>query len=507
MTWSSVVICTENDFIALYLRNGWLVAALAVGQRREYRSARKLLMNRIPVAASELREARDSAGAAEGWRNHLTPGLDPRNSWIPCGRTGSRWTTPMNVRTTNMATAPELQEALTTLDGQEHEEDVIRELQSIGPVVDHGPTGGKMILTHAGCRHLLESDEDARTVHRVLALFFHGKEQERFHEMMDTMSRFVLFLDPPQHTQLRTLLQRSFTPHLIRSMEPQLQALLDGFLDELEASDEPDIMEHLANQLPTAVIATVLGIPEESREVFKPLADSMARLVAETPSLELAESVRPDSKAMVSFIEEQVAQKRANPGKDLLSSMIAAEDSGHRLDDQDLVANTILLLIAGHETTTNLIGNGTLAAMQHREQWDRMVADPSLVPSAVEEFVRFDPPFQQTLRLAARDIEVEGEVIPELTPLVLSLASANHDPAAFDDPWSLDITRSPNDHLAFGAGTHYCLGNVLARTEGRLTFSALIQRYPKMKIDESRPLKRKLSRTLRGLYSLPVELG
>jgi cytochrome P450 len=264
-------------------------------------------------------------------------------------------------------------------------------------------------------------------------------------------------------------------------------------------------MEHLARPLPVFVIAEILGVPIEDRDQFAEWGVHLARMIDPDTNLGDADFTKAIQSAMefVQYFNGLIEERRATPRDDLISAMIEAQEERDALTDGELLATTNLLLLAGHETTTNLIGNGTLALLREPEQWRRLCAEPALLPLAVEELLRFDGPVQATVRVSLEDVEIDGHVIPEGALVLVSIGAANHDPGVFDAPDRLELARDPNPHLAFGFGTHFCLGAPLARLEALLAFEALTRSFRDLRLVDDAPRYRP-NPVLRGLVRLDV---
>jgi cytochrome P450 len=317
--------------------------------------------------------------------------------------------------------------------------------------------------------------------------------------------RPFLFMDPPDHTRLRSLVSKSFTPKRVDALRPRVQELVDQLIDDAIDRGSLEVVEEFAFPVPVIVICELLGVPIDEQETFKGWSRSLARSL--DPEMVLPPEVQKERlEAITSFHEyflELIERLRRDPGPDLLSALVAAEDAGDKLTEDELLGICTLLLIAGHETTGNLIGNAVLALLRHPDQWERLKADPSLVRSAVEEVLRFDPPVQFDGRVAVADIELEHCSLKMGEQPLLILGAANRDPRHFDDPDRFDIGRADNHHLAFGYGLHFCLGAPLARLEAQVALATLAQRLPGMQlVDEHPPYKENL--VLRGLSELPV---
>ncbi len=322
-------------------------------------------------------------------------------------------------------------------------------------------------------------------------------------------ARPFLFMDPPDHTRLRGLVSKAFTARVVERLEPRVQELVDELLDRALEKPEIELIEDLAYPLPVRVISEMLGVPPEDYETFKSWSAALARGL--DPDLLLPPDViERRERAVLSFAEyfsELIAERRRSPGEDLLSALVEAEDGGEVLSEAELLSTCILLLVAGHETTVNLIGNGTLALVNHPGQLDQLRRDPSLGRSATEELLRFDPPVQLDGRIALEPVDLGGgTVIEEGQFAMLVLGSANRDPAVFPDPDRLDLRRQDNRHLSFGFGIHFCLGAPLARLEGRIAITSLLRRAGEITLVEDE-LAYKENIVLRGLESLRLGIG
>jgi cytochrome P450 len=322
--------------------------------------------------------------------------------------------------------------------------------------------------------------------------------------LFESFRRSMLFLDPPDHTRLRGLATRAFTPRAVERLRTTIRTLVDGLLDDLGADGGGDLVSRFAYPLPMQVICEMLGVPPDDREEFRIWTDAIGRSLqfnAMTPEI-LADGNEAADR-LTEYFRSLVAERRVQPRDDLLGALIAAEDETGRLSEDELLATAILLFVAGHETTVNLIANGTLALLRHPDQWQLLHDDPSLVRLAVEELLRYESPVQFVSRVALADAEIGGVSIPAGVVVAMITGSANRDPDRFPDPDRLDIRRTDNQHLAFAAGPHYCLGAALARVEGEIAFAALVQRYPDLKLATDTVIWRK-NIVLRGVQALPV---
>jgi cytochrome P450 len=332
-----------------------------------------------------------------------------------------------------------------------------------------------------------------------------GELSEARKEMSETQTVAMLFANPPEHTRLRRLMSREFTPGRVDAMRPAVRAMVDGILDEVQEAGEVDVMEVLAFPLPVTVIGELLGIPEADRKGFQPLVQrAIASLEVNATDEQLTDAMAASAE-MAAYFLELMAERRVRPADDLLSALATAPDTD-RYTEEEVVANTILLFAAGFETTTNLIGNGLWALLTHPEQLERLRADTSLAPSAVEEMLRFDSPVQVNGRSALQPAEVAGEPLAPEDFVICLQGAANRDPARFPDPDRFDIGRDHGGSLSFGNGIHHCLGAGLARMEGQVVFSALVERFRTIEALVDEPEQR-TGLTLRGLASLPVRVG
>ncbi|WP_018685454.1 cytochrome P450 family protein [Actinokineospora enzanensis] len=321
------------------------------------------------------------------------------------------------------------------------------------------------------------------------------------------LSSHMLNSDPPAHTRLRKLVTKAFTARGITHLRPRTAGiaagLLDGLAERAAAGDGTvDLIADYAFPLPITVICELLGVPSADREAFR---DWGSTILSASPPAVIAEARANMGKYMTSL----VAAKRAEPGEDLMTSLIEAHEGGDRLNDRELVSMTFLLLLAGHETTVNLIASGMLALMQQPDQQAKLVADPGLMPGAIEEFLRFEGPVNvPTVRHTTAPIELAGMTIPAGDLVLAPLCAANRDPGKFPDPDRIDVTRDTSGHIAFGHGVHYCVGAPLARMEGEVALRALLARFPGVSLAvEPEELRWAHSSTIRGLEALPVRLG
>ena len=313
--------------------------------------------------------------------------------------------------------------------------------------------------------------------------------------------RSMLMMDPPDHTRLRKLVSKAFTPRTVEQLRPHVADLVAGMLDHADPAGF-DVIEAVGYPLPVTVICEMLGVPAEDRHLFGPWSSDATRMLDGDLDDATLQRGMLAFMQIVNYLNGIFEERRAAPRDDLLSALLAVEEEGERLSEEELRSTVVLLFIAGHETTTNLIGNGIVALLRNRDQWERLVADPSLAPGAVDEALRYDGPVHLTGRTATVATTIGDVTVEPGQGLLTLLAAANRDPARFTDPDRLDITRPDNQHLAFGHGIHYCLGAALARLEGQEAFKALATRFPSLELTEE-PVHREHF-VLRGYRAVPV---
>jgi pimeloyl-[acyl-carrier protein] synthase len=317
----------------------------------------------------------------------------------------------------------------------------------------------------------------------------------------------MLDRDPPDHTRLRGLVSKAFTPRVVEGLRPRIQEIVDGLIARAEAAGSMDLIEEFAYPIPVNVICEMMGVPVQDHERFKGWSLDIARGLDSIwlpPDSEIPRRSAAARHAISDYFRELIAQRRASPRSDLLSALIAAEEAGDKLNEEELLATCILILIAGHETTVNLIGNGVLALLRNPEELRRLRATPGLITTAVEELLRYDGPVQRTARVASDDVTIGGHTIRKGEMVMPFIGAADRDPAQFPEPDRLDLARADNRHIAFGWGIHFCLGAPLARVEGQIAINTLVQRLPRLAL-VSDAVEYRQSLTLRGLKALPVK--
>ena len=316
----------------------------------------------------------------------------------------------------------------------------------------------------------------------------------------------MLDRDPPDHTRLRSLVSKAFTPRVVEGLRPRIQQIVDGLIARAQAAGSMDLIEEFAYPIPVNVICEMMGVPIEDHERFKGWSLDIARgldSILLPPDSDVPRRSAAARHAISDYFRQLIAARRTSPRGDLLSALIAAEEVGDKLNEEELIATCILLLIAGHETTVNLIGNGVLALLRHPDELRRLRQTPALIASAVEELLRYDGPVQRTARVAGDDVTIGGRTIRKGDMVMPFIGAADRDPAQFPDPDRLDLGRGDNRHIAFGWGIHFCLGAPLARVEGQIAIDTLVRRLPRLALVAEHAEYRQ-SLTLRGLKTLPV---
>ncbi len=324
--------------------------------------------------------------------------------------------------------------------------------------------------------------------------------------MFKPLSRNMLDVDPPDHTRLRALVQQAFSPRTVDQMRPRIESLAHELIDRFGRRKRVDLMHDYALPIPTTIIAEMLGVDARDRHKFHRWSSG---ILASTSSSRGTFWALPNVFLFLRYLRRLIHDRRAEPRDDLVTALVQAHEAGDRLSDDELISMIFLLIIAGHETTVNLIASGLLALMEHPDQMRRLRDDPSLGRTAVEELLRFTAPVETaTERIAREDVDVGGTTIPKHGSVLAVIASANRDEAHFDNPDTLDIGRDPNKHLAFGLGIHFCLGASLARMEGQIAIGTLLERIDELELAVSAgQLRWRPGLVLRGLKALPVNVA
>jgi cytochrome P450 len=311
-------------------------------------------------------------------------------------------------------------------------------------------------------------------------------------------------MEPPDHTRLKMLVHKVFTPRRVSRMREEIKAVTDGLLDEAQALGEVDLLQVFAEPLPVEVIAGLLGVPDEDRGYLRPWSQAIVAMYELDHTEEEARRAHQAAEDFSDYLRDLARLRRRQPQDDLISELALVEEAGDQLSEDELISTCVLLLNAGHEATVNVIGNGLLALMTYRDQWQRLLDDPGLVPTAVEEMMRYDTPLQLFRRWVLEAFEYRGIGLEPGMQLGLMFGAANRDPAVFPDPDRFDAGRAPNAHLSFSAGIHYCLGAPLARLELRIALGSLLRRFPDMQLVSMPRFRPKY--VIRGLEALNVRL-
>jgi cytochrome P450 len=351
---------------------------------------------------------------------------------------------------------------------------------------------------HAGLR-------DARLAAARSDRFLSEEQRREFSALAQIQRDMMVFADPPQHTRLRGLVTKAFTPRVVEGLRGRIQAIVDDLLTRALPSAHLDVIADLAVPLPTTVIAELLGVPGTDRDRLKAWSDDFAAFIGGPTSHDGVGRADRAIQELTAYFGDVVARSRRTPGDNLISGLVAVEERGDSLTADELLATCVILLVGGHETTTNLIGNGLLALLRHPDQLRWLQSDPALIGPAVEELLRYDSPAQMTTRLAADDLTLGGARIGAGHLVKLWLGAGNRDPVRFLDPDRLDFGRADNRHLSFGHGIHFCVGAALARLEGQVALATLISRFPNLELT-GEPLEYHGTQVFRALRRLPVAL-
>jgi cytochrome P450 len=383
---------------------------------------------------------------------------------------------------------------------------VYAELRAKGRVHYFEPTDQWLVPHHADVSAVLRDRRLGRTYQHRFTHEDFGRtappaEHEPFHTLND---HGMLDLEPPDHTRIRRLVSKAFTPRTVERLKPYVTDLAGALVDRLVAAGGGDLLTDVAEPLPVAVIAEMLGIPESDRAPLRPWSADICGMYELNPPQETARKAVRASVEFSEYLRELIAARRAQPGEDLISGLIAAYDEGDRLTEQEMISTCVLLLNAGHEATVNATVNGWWALFRNPAQLAALRADHSLVPSAVEELMRYDTPLQLFERWVLDEIEIDGTTIPRGAEVAMLFGAANHDPEVFQHPEALDITRRDNPHISFSAGIHYCIGAPLARIELAASMRALLEKAPALTL-ATEP-ERKPNFVIRGLHGLQVKV-
>ncbi|MFD5792314.1 cytochrome P450 [Streptomyces diastatochromogenes] len=381
------------------------------------------------------------------------------------------------------------------------------ELRAKGRVHYYEPTNQWLVPQHADVSALLRDRRLGRTYqHRFTHEDFGRTAPPAAHEPFHTLNDHgMLDLEPPDHTRIRRLVSKAFTPRTVEQLKPYVAKLAGELVDRLVAAGGGDLLTDVAEPLPVAVIAEMLGIPESDRAPLRPWSADICGMYELNPSQETAAKAVRASVEFSDYLRELIAERRKEPGDDLISGLIAAHDEGDRLTEQEMISTAVLLLNAGHEATVNATVNGWWSLFRNPDQLAALRADHSLVPSAIEELMRYDTPLQLFERWVLDEIEIDGTTIPRGAEIAMLFGSANHDPEVFQAPEKLDLTRKDNPHISFSAGIHYCIGAPLARIELAASMTALLEKAPTLTL--ATDPERKPNFVIRGLEGLDVRIA
>jgi pimeloyl-[acyl-carrier protein] synthase len=381
-----------------------------------------------------------------------------------------------------MAMAPDLGEVLLSPAFIEDPYASLHALRETAPVLWSSAVGGWVLTRYDDVVVTFKDTSTFGNAGRMTRVLNHLEPAARdqlgvFRSHYETQG--LIHSDPPDHTRIRRLVLKAFTPPVVEAMRPQIQEIVDELLDGMESRREAELIEEFAFALPVTVLAIILGVPRSDAPKFRRWADELLAFQGRNKP---HEETLLRSQAMLvearDYLTDLIAEKRAHPDASLASQLVAAESEGDKLSKDELLSTCVTFLVAGHETTTSLIGNGVLALMQHRDQWDAMRDDLALVPKAVEEILRFESPVARQPRLVREDTVLGGQSLKRGDVAFQMLGAANRDPAYFRAPDRFDIRRDPNRHIAFGLGPHFCIGAPLARAEGQIALTTLATRFP-----------------------------
>jgi cytochrome P450 len=379
---------------------------------------------------------------------------------------------------------------------------LLRRLRETEPV--HRAPGGYWVFSrYADVARLLPDPRLGKGFHRLATSPMAASRGGTGSPLVAEMSRWMLFQDPPDHTRIRRLVAGAFTPRAVERIRHRTQEIVDGLIDRVAGAGGMDAIEQFAFPLPVTVIAEMLGLPVEDGGMCREWTVTAARVLDPRQTPEQLVQVMEAIGHLSDYIRGIVAARRRNPGDDLLSVLIAAEEQGDRLSEDELVSTVNLLFGAGHETTINLIGNGLLALLRNPGELARLQADPSLVPGAVEELLRYDSPAQLIRRWAHEDLDACGVHVEAGDEILMLVGAANRDPERFPDPEVLDVGRTDVRHVSFGGGPHFCLGAMLARMEAQVAIATLLRRLPGIAL-ATEHVEWRPHVVLRGLKTLPV---
>jgi cytochrome P450 len=369
--------------------------------------------------------------------------------------------------------------------------------------VHWNPPGAWLVTRYVDAVAVLRDSNIGHATGRTAEYTDYLLQQGKLSPIELLLSHWMVSKNPPDHARLRNLVNRAFTPAAIEALRPQIQQIVDGLLDKVEKQGTFDLIADLAYPLPVTVIAALLGVPLDEHERFRQWSRDLLGVIDIVQSPEAVKRGNAAIQKFIDYFRELIAERRKNPQADLLSALIAVQEQDDRLNETELIANCILLFVAGHETTMNLIGNGMLALLSCPDQLLKLRDDSSLITRAIEELLRYESPVQFYGRAIREDTVLNGKQLRKGQALFILPGAINRDPAQFPNPDRLDITRQENHHLAFGYGIHFCLGAPLARVEGQIAIATLVRRMPQLKL-QTETVTWQDTLAVRGLKSLPV---
>jgi cytochrome P450 len=379
-----------------------------------------------------------------------------------------------------------------------------RRLHAHDPIHWDGPANSWVLVRYADLMTIIQSPHVSSGRIRPALNRMPPETREALRPVFERLAKQVMFLDPPDHTRLRGLLNKAFTARVVELMRAQVQQIVDELLDRVQPAGQMDLIRDFAYPLPATVIGDLLGVPRADQDQFKKWTSDFALFLGSTREApERAAEALQGVAAFIEYFRGLVADHRAHPREDLLTALSAPDSPGAIVDEDELFANCMFLLAAGHETTMNLIGNGMWTLFQNPDQLAQLQADPALIKPAVEEILRYESPIRAMGRLVAEDFDLDGRHLQAGQTITLVMGAANRDPARFPDPDRFDIHRADNRHIAFGHGPHFCIGAPLARLEGQLALGTLLRRLPALRLATTTP-DWDPNILFRGLKSLPV---
>jgi pimeloyl-[acyl-carrier protein] synthase len=400
-----------------------------------------------------------------------------------------------------------LLERLVSSEFRENPYALYKELRENDPVhlAQITPTRQWFVTRYEDVVFVLKDQRFGREYARIAPPGFEMQVAEEWKPLVNLQRHWMLFRDPPHHTRLRSLVNTAFTPKTVARLRPHIEDIANDLILRLQEKSSIDVISDYAFPLPVIVIAEMLGVPPEDREQFREWSNLIAKSLDVSVDLKTAGQASQVAIELTEYFRDLVQERKKNPRQDMISDLIAAEEQGDKLSEDELLATCILLLVAGHETTVNLIGNAVLLLTEHPEAKRQLRAQPGLIETAVEEFLRYESPVQMTARIAFEDVELNGRLIRKGDQVTTALGSANRDPEVFSNPDVLDLGRTPNRHLSFATGIHYCVGAPLARLEAAIAIQALLGAFGDIQRIED-TVEWRESTVFRGPVRLPIRV-